>query len=86
MKTEIDGLTYLVNASATIRSLNRIMHWSLPTDGARTLNGIILEKLEAIPAPGILLRAGKYKVEIVQTSENVINQVRIHCPVKSATE
>jgi Mg2+/Co2+ transporter CorB len=84
--TEIDGLTYLVNATATVRSLNRMMHWSLPTDGAKTLNGIILDKLEVIPEPGTALQVGKYKVEIVQTSENVVNQVRIHSPGKPATE
>ena len=32
------GGTYLVNAGATIRALNRAMQWHLPTDGPRTLN------------------------------------------------
>jgi Mg2+/Co2+ transporter CorB len=68
-----------------VRSLNRMMHWSLPIDGAKTLNGIILEKLEVIPEPGTTLQVGRYKVEIVQTSENVVNQVRIHCPAKATT-
>lgn len=72
--------TYLVNASANIRALNRMMHWHLPTDGAKTLNGLILEKLETIPEQGTNLLLGSYSVEIVQTSDNVINKVRIHSP------
>jgi Mg2+/Co2+ transporter CorB len=82
---EVEGSTYLVNAAATVRSLNRTMHWTLPTDGAKTLNGLILDKLEAIPEPGTSLQLGNYKVEIVQTSENVVNRVRIHCSPKPAT-
>jgi Mg2+/Co2+ transporter CorB len=72
--------SYLVNASANIRSLNRMMNWDLPTDGAKTLNGVILEHLEKIPETGTGLQLGDYPIEIVQTSENVVNLVRIHSP------
>ena len=72
--------SYLVNASANIRSLNRMMNWDLPTDGAKTLNGVILEHLETIPETGTGLRLGDYPIEIVQTSDNVVNLVRIHSP------
>jgi len=72
--------SYLVNASANIRSLNRMMNWDLPTDGAKTLNGLILEQLETIPETGTGLQLGDYPVEIVQTSDNVVNLVRIHSP------
>ena len=71
---------YLVHAGANIRSLNRMMNWHLPTDGAKTLNDLILEKLETIPEQGTGLQLGDYPVEIVQTSENVINLVRIGSP------
>ena len=47
-----DDGTYLVRGSANIRELNRRMHWTLPQDGPKTLNGLILEHLEAIPEPG----------------------------------
>ena len=53
-----DG-TFLVDGGASVRDLNRTMHWELPTDGPRTLNGLILEYLEDIPEPGTsLLLAG----------------------------
>jgi len=72
--------SFIVEASANIRSLNRMMKWSLPTDGATTLNGLILEKLETIPETGISLQLGDYPVEILQTSENSVNRVRIQPP------
>lgn len=72
--------SYLVNASANIRSLNRMMNWDLPTEGAKTLNGVILEHLETIPETGTGLQLGDYPIEIVQTSDNVVNLVRIHSP------
>ena len=76
--------SYLVNAGANIRSLNRMMNWHLPVNDAKTLNGLILEKLEEIPATGTDLQVGDYNVEIVQTSENVINLVRIRSPEADA--
>lgn len=69
--------TYLVDGSATIRELNRVLNWRLPTDGPKTLNGMITEYLEAIPEPGTSLLLSGYPVEIVQTSGNVVKTVRI---------
>jgi Mg2+/Co2+ transporter CorB len=74
---EKNSSSYLVNASANVRSLNRTMNWNLPVEEATTLNGLILEQLEDIPETGTDFQLGSYSVEIVQTSENVINQVRI---------
>ena len=80
VKPDKGNSSYLVNASANIRSLNRMMNWDLPTDGAKTLNGVILEHLETIPETGTGLRLGEYPIEIVQTSDNVVNLVRVHSP------
>jgi Mg2+/Co2+ transporter CorB len=67
---------WLINASATIRALNRSLGWQLPTVGPRTLNGLLLEKLETIPSPGTALRIGPYEFEILQISDNAIRTVR----------
>jgi Mg2+/Co2+ transporter CorB len=56
------------------------MNWDLPTDGAKTLNGVILEHLETIPETGTGLQLGNYPIEIIQTSDHVVNLVRIHSP------
>ena len=80
VKPDEDSNGFLVDAGANIRSLNRMMNWHLPTDGAKTLNGLILEQLETIPEQGTGLMLGDYPVEILQTSENIVNLVRIRSP------
>ena len=71
-----DG-TYLVDGSANIRDLNRMMKWNLPTDGPKTLNGMIIEYLETIPEAGTSLLLAGYPLEIVQTTTNAVKTVRI---------
>jgi len=71
-----DG-TYLVDGSASIRDLNRVLEMDLSTDGPKTINGMILEYLETIPEPGTSLMLSGYPLEIVQTSSSAIKTVRI---------
>lgn len=79
-----DG-TFLVDGSVNIRELNRIMHWDLPTDGPKTLNGMITEYLETIPEPGTSLLLEGYPIEILQTSSNTVKTVRIDPSFKKKT-
>ena len=76
---------WLVNASASIRVLNRTLGWQLPALGPRTLNGLLLEKLETIPTPGTALRIGDYEFEILQIADNAIRTVRVHLAPPSAS-
>lgn len=71
-----DG-SYLVDGSASIREVNKEMSWELPTDGPKTLNGLIIEHLEDIPQNNISVRIAGYPVEIVEASENKIKIVRV---------
>ena len=76
---EADG-SFVVNATTTVRALNRSMRWSLPTDGPKTLNGLIVEFLETIPEPGTTLKLRDYMLEVLQTGDNAIKTVRIRPP------
>ncbi len=76
---DADG-SFVVNASTTIRALNRSMRWNLPTDGPKTLNGLIVEFLETIPEPGTTLKLADYMLEVLQTGDNAIKTVRIRPP------
>jgi Mg2+/Co2+ transporter CorB len=76
---------WLVDASATIRALNRSLGWQLPSVGPRTLNGLLLEKLETIPQPGTSLRIGDYEFEVLQIADNAIKTVRIRLLPREAT-
>ena len=74
--TERPGV-YIVNASATIRALNRALQWQLPTDGPKTVNGLLVERLETIPEPGTMLKVDNYAFEVLQTGDNTIKTVRV---------
>jgi Mg2+/Co2+ transporter CorB len=71
---------YVVDASANIRQLNRLMNWNLPTDGPKTLNGLIIELLETIPEPGADLTVANYPIEILETAEHGIKKVCVLPP------
>ena len=71
-----DG-SFLVEGSASIRELNKEMHWHLPIDGPRTLNGVILEYLEEIPQPNISVRLAGYPIEILEVENNMVKMARI---------
>jgi Mg2+/Co2+ transporter CorB len=72
------GGTFVVNAAASVRALNRRMGWTLPTSGPRTLNGLIVEYLETIPEPGTSLRLADYAIDVLQTGESAVKTVRLH--------
>ena len=78
------GGTFIVNASASVRTLNRKMGWSLPTSGPRTLNGLIVEYLETIPDPGTSLRVNDYSIDILQTGDHAVKTVRLK-PIAGTT-
>lgn len=78
-----DG-SVLVDASVHIRDLNRALHYSFPTDGPKTLNGMILEYLEMIPEPGTSLLLHGMPVEIIKTRNNAVKTARLY-PEKKQT-
>ncbi len=67
---------FIVNASATVRALNRSLGWQLPTDGPKTLNGLLVEQLETLPEAGDRVEVGEYQFEVLQIGENTIRTVR----------
>ena len=77
--------TFLVNGAANIREMNRLMNWNLPTNGAKTLNGLILEYLETIPESGTGLTVEGYPIEIIEIRENRVLLARIYLNDESAS-
>jgi Mg2+/Co2+ transporter CorB len=72
-----DG-TWIVDGSVNIRALNSTLGMSLPTDGPKTLNGLIIEYMEMIPAKGTSLLLDNHPVDIMQIRDNMIKTVCIH--------
>lgn len=66
-----------VNAAEFIRDLNKEYMLSLPTNGPKTLNGLIQEHLEALPGVGTCIRVGDYGLEVLEVSQNAIDSVKL---------
>jgi Mg2+/Co2+ transporter CorB len=67
---------FIINASATIRAVNRSLGWQLPVDGPKTLNGLLVEQLETLPETGDSVTVGEYQFEVLQIGENTVRTVR----------
>ncbi|QEA37856.1 HlyC/CorC family transporter [Pistricoccus aurantiacus] len=76
-----DDGSYLIEGTASIRDVNKALGWQLPTDGPKTLNGLILEHLEAFPHGPACLQIGQTRLEIVEVKNKFITAARCW-PVK----
>lgn len=76
---QADG-TFVVDASASIREINRRYGWSLPEDRAKTLNGLITGEMGSIIDAGTSLRIEGYTLEVVQSGDHAVRTVRVHAP------
>ena len=74
-----DGST-IVDGTTPVRSLNRTLSLDLPTDGPKTLNGLLTGYLESIPESNLCLKLFGLRLETLQIKDNVIRTVRIHPP------
>ena len=74
-----DG-SWLVDGSTGIRNLNKTFAWSLPSDGPKTLNGLVLEHLEAFPDEGASFAFEGYPMTVLEVEENRVKLVRIDPP------
>ncbi|MFV2004355.1 MAG: HlyC/CorC family transporter [Gammaproteobacteria bacterium] len=74
-KAENDS--YLIDGNTHIRDINRTLNWSLPADGPKTLNGLILEHMEIIPKNGTSLMIDDYTIEITRTTNNAVQTAKV---------
>jgi len=66
-----------------VREVNRALGLSLPIDGPKTLNGLILEQLQDIPEADVSIKIGNVPMEIVHAQGRAIKTVRIFRPVQN---
>ncbi|MGH6782000.1 MAG: transporter associated domain-containing protein, partial [Sphingomonadaceae bacterium] len=78
-----DG-SIIAPGTVAVRELNRALGWSLPTDGPRTLSGLIVEQLEAIPLPGTELAIAGHRIEVMQVADNAVRAARVWPPARAA--
>ncbi|WP_299201991.1 HlyC/CorC family transporter [uncultured Amphritea sp.] len=72
---QTDG-SYFIDGTANIRDVNKSLNWNLPTEGPKTINGLVMEILEAIPDANICMLIGNYRIETLQVSDNQIKTIR----------
>lgn len=68
---------YVIDGAVSIRELNKCMGWHLPSDGPKTLNGLVTEALETIPDCSVCVKIGRYRLEILETEDNRVSKVLI---------
>lgn len=68
---------FVIEGGSAIRAINRQLKWKLPADGPKTLNGLITEQLESIPETSVCLTIGSYRMEILQTKDNMVKSVKV---------
>ena len=73
---QADG-RYLVDGSMMIRDINRRLKWELPTEGPKTLSGLILEEIQTIPDTNVGLSIENYRIETVLIKDNVIKLAKV---------
>ncbi len=78
--------SFLVSATMSIRDLNRLMKWYLPTAGPITLNGLIIEQNEDIPQPGMSFNINGYIVETVRVRGTAVDVARVYPYTESTNE
>jgi len=71
-----DG-SVLIDGSANVREINKAFNWDLPEDGARTINGMLLEFLEEIPETNTKVKLGTFAIDILDVQDNMVKQVRV---------
>lgn len=76
IQTQPDG-SFLVDGAMTVREFNRRTEWELPLAGPRTINGLIVEYLEALPHVGVAVLIMGYPIEIIQVKDNRVKLAKI---------
>ncbi len=60
-----------------MRDINRHLGWELPTDGPKTLNGLVIEELQNIPAGHTGIRMGNYIIETLTLTDKMIEKAKV---------
>lgn len=75
-----EAASTLVDGGRSLRELNRKLGLAFPLEGAKTLNGLILEHFQDIPETGVSLKIADVPMEVVQTQNRMVKTVRLFKP------
>ena len=75
--TEIRNNEFQVRGTVQIREINKLLGWKISEGNIKTINGYVLEYLENIPVKGEKFTNEGYDFEIMDVSNNFVNNVKI---------
>ncbi len=75
-----DDGSAMLDGATPVRDVNRALGLELPTEGPKTLNGLILEHLRDIPESDVSIKIGEVPLEIVHAQGRSVKTVRIFRP------
>lgn len=67
----------LLDASSTLRDINKRLQLHFPLDGPKTLNGLLLEYLQDIPEANISLKLSDCLIEVMEVQNQTIKVVKL---------
>jgi Mg2+/Co2+ transporter CorB len=67
----------LIDGSANVRELNKLMNWDLPMEGAKTLSGLIIDHLEGVPSGAVGFRLKGLVIEVVEIKGRKIEKAKV---------
>lgn len=73
-----DDGTFIIDGATALRTINKTLGWKVPTDGPKTLNGLITETLENIPETNVCLKVSGHRIEVLQIKDNVVKAAIVH--------
>ena len=76
--TKENDNSYIVSGNANIRDLNKSIKWEIPSNGAKTVNGLIVEHLGDIPKAKTDVNINNYSFKVIESDSNHIHSVKIN--------
>lgn len=73
---QADG-SIICSGTVSIREVNRHQDWTLPTDGPKTLSGLVLEALETLPEGAVSVRVDGYQLDVEAIEGNLVSRLHI---------
>ena len=76
VRLQADG-SYIIDGSTNLRELNKDLDWKFPTDGPKTINGLIIETFGDIPDAPMCLVIDQYRIEVTEVDNNMVKAIRV---------
>jgi len=76
IRPQPDG-SFIVDGTTQVRNLGKTLNWNLPSEGPKTLNGIVLEHFENFPPEGAVFSFQGHPMTVIAVEGNRVSEVRI---------